>query len=113
MNKLNVALKLLKLLNERKEIDSALVSGELDVSIRTAQRYLSDLSSMPCVSYDEQNHRYSIIEDYPLKRILLGCSTGSVVSPLVTEAAADGALQLRDIVCKTCGGDCEVVRKPK
>ena len=108
MNKLIVALNLLKLLNERKEIDSAVIAEELNVSIRTAQRYLCDLSMMPCVSYDELNHKYSIVEEYPLKKALLNC-TAPVNSPPVIGSSEGGALQLHDIVCKQCGGDCEPV----
>ena len=108
MNKLNVALNLLKLLNERKEIDSTLVADELNVSIRTAQRYLGDLSSMPCVSYNEQSHKYGLVEEYPLKKVLLNC-TEPVISQSVTGAVVGGALQLHGIVCKTCGGACERV----
>jgi len=44
MNKLYTALSLIKLLNENKKIDSKKVSEELGVSIRTAQRYLLELS---------------------------------------------------------------------
>jgi hypothetical protein len=106
MNKLHVALTLLKLLNEKKEIDSALVAGELNVSIRTAQRYLCELSSMPCVSHDEQSRKYSLVEEYPLKKALLGCM--DIPAPqLIVGSTAGGALQLRDIVCKQCGGECE------
>jgi len=110
MNKLNVALNLLKLLNERKKIDSALVAETLNVSIRTAQRYLGDLSSMPCVSYDEQSHKYGLVEEYPLKKILLNCAE-PVISQSVAGAVVGGALQLHDIVCKTCGGACEPVEE--
>lgn len=105
MNKLNVALHLLKLLNERKEIDSALVAGELGVSIRTAQRYLCDLSILPCVSFDEQNHKYSIVEEYPLKKALLDC-TAPAIPPPPTGSTVGGPLYLRETVCRSCGGDC-------
>jgi hypothetical protein len=110
MNKLNVALNLLKLLNERKEIDSVLVAGELNVSIRTAQRYLCDLSSLPCVSHDEQNHKFCIVPDYPLKKALLACTEPATPPPL-SDPAVRGMLQTRDNVCKSCGGDCEPAKE--
>ena len=49
MNKLDTALRLLRLLNERRCIDSRAVADELNVSMRTAQRYLLELSGLPCV----------------------------------------------------------------
>jgi hypothetical protein len=110
MNKLNVALNLLKLLNERREIDSALVAGELNVSIRTAQRYLCDLSSLPCVSHDEQNHKFCIVPDYPLKKALLDCTLPA--TPLPPGGSAAGATQqVRYGVCKSCGGDCDPAKE--
>ena len=109
MNKLNVALNLLKLLNERKEIDSTLVASELNVSIRTAQRYLCDLSSMPCVSYDEESHKYSLMAEYHIKKALLDC-TEPVISLSPNGTTEGGTLQLHDVVCKSCGGHCEPVR---
>jgi hypothetical protein len=70
MHKLDVALKLFRLLNERKSIDSRLVADELDVSLRTAQRYLLDLSAQPCVFVDEKEHTYALNPEYPLKNAL-------------------------------------------
>lgn len=71
MNKLDVALKLLRLLNERKTLDSRVVADELCVSLRTAQRYLLDLSSLPCVITDEKEHTYGLASDYSVKDALL------------------------------------------
>jgi sulfur relay (sulfurtransferase) complex TusBCD TusD component (DsrE family) len=71
MNKLDVALKLLQLLNERKTIDSKIVAHELSVSLRTAQRYLMELSILPCVSNEHNNHTYSLNSDYLLNGALI------------------------------------------
>ena len=71
MNKLDVAFKLLRLLNERKDIDSKVVANELNVSIRTAQRYLMELSAMPCVSNGHNNRSYTLNGDYELKKAIM------------------------------------------
>ncbi len=71
MNKLQVAVKLLQLLNERTYIDSKIVADELNVSLRTAQRYLVDLSYMPCVTNVDNSHRYALTPDYKIKGVIL------------------------------------------
>ena len=71
MNKLYVALRLLQLLNERRCITSAIVADDLDVSLRTAQRYLLELSGFPFVVWNERNNSYSLAPAYTLKRTLL------------------------------------------
>lgn len=104
MNKLDVALKLIKLLNERKRIDSRIVAEELDVSIRTAQRYLLDLSSLPCVVVDEKDHGYGLAADYKLREPLLKgheertkeCLSGA-------KEAIEGELKVHEFVCVVCG----------
>ncbi len=70
MNKLDVALRLFRLLNERKSIDSKVVADDLNVSLRTAQRYLMDLAGQPCVIANEKTHSYSLDPEYPLKNAL-------------------------------------------
>ena len=108
MNKLHVALSLLKLLNERKYVNSAVVAGELNVSIRTAQRYLCDLSSLPCVSHDEQKHTFCLVPDYPLNKVLLDCKGAVNAAP--TWPVTSGALSSHMVVCKLCGANCEPLR---
>ena len=71
MNKLDVSLKLIRLLNERSQIDSAVVANELNVSLRTAQRYLLELSALPCVMAEPKKHSYSVAKDYKIKEVLL------------------------------------------
>jgi predicted DNA-binding transcriptional regulator YafY len=71
MNKLGTALRLIRLLNERKALDSRIVATELNVSLRTAQRYLLELSSLPCVIAYEKEHIYALSPDYHLKDALL------------------------------------------
>lgn len=75
MNKLDVALRLLQLLNERKSIDSKTVAHELDVSLRTAQRYLMELSILPCVANDSNSHTYYLDSDYKLNGALIPCQS--------------------------------------
>jgi hypothetical protein len=58
------ALRLLRLLNERKVLNSRIVAEEFDVNIRTAQRYLLYLSDLPCVVVDEEKHTYTLTSDY-------------------------------------------------
>jgi hypothetical protein len=70
MNKLEIALKLLHLLNERKDIDSKIVASELNVSLRTAQRYLMELSALPCVTNQSNSHTYTLNTEYELKKAL-------------------------------------------
>lgn len=100
MNKLDVALKLLQLLNERKTIDSKAVAQELNVSIRTAQRYLVELSILPCVASKLNDHTYSLNPEYPLN--------GALVSPAADKMSAKMPLplqkvNLRKTVCLMCG----------
>lgn len=83
MNKLHIAVKLIQLLNERKSIDSKTVATELEVSLRTAQRYLLDLSNLPCVMCDEEKNRYYLAPDYHLKDSLLKVSELSLVSAVL------------------------------
>lgn len=71
MNKLDVAIKLLQLLNERKSLNSRIVADELQVSLRTAQRYLVELSAMPCVVNLNNNHTYALDPTYKINEALL------------------------------------------
>ena len=102
MNKLDVALKLFRLLNERKSIDSRTVAGDLQVSLRTAQRYLLDLSALPCVITDEKKHSYSLDPDYPLKDTLFR-QTGSKQPTQKMPKEIQGASGPNYVFCLTCG----------
>ena len=106
MNKLDVALKLIKLLNERKCIDSNLVANELNVSLRTAQRYLCDLSSLPCVS-GESNHKYHLVPEYRLDSALLN-NVPSVPQSELVKKYLEETLKMGEVVCKVCGNECEL-----
>jgi hypothetical protein len=108
MNKLEVALKLLQLLNERKTIDSKTVAHELNVSIRTAQRYLVELSILPCVTTKQEEHSYTLNADYRLNAAL----RNGHASPALP--AADKPAQQKQkpaqpesvgkTICLLCGG---------
>ena len=101
MNKLNVALKLLRLLNERKSLDSRLVADELSVSLRTAQRYLLDLSSLPCVISDEREHTYCLASEYSIKDALLKAYPGETPLPEFVKNCP-GAFVASEAVCAIC-----------
>ena len=102
MNKLDVALKLFRLLNERKSIDSRTVADGLKVSLRTAQRYLLDLSGQPCVIADEKKHRYSLDPDYPLKNALF--RQPDPKQPIRNvQKEVQGASGPNYVFCLTCG----------
>jgi len=82
MNKLYTALSLIKLLNENKRIDSKKVSEELGVSIRTAQRYLLELSILPGVINNEKDNTYSLIDSYSFEGTFLSQPELSYVGAL-------------------------------
>lgn len=88
MNKLHIAIRLIQLLNENKRIDSKLVATRLEVSLRTAQRYLLDISAMPFVLYDEETFTYSLAGDYTLNDSLLNAAEHSLVSAIIDYASS-------------------------
>jgi len=101
LNKINVAVSLLQLLNERKKISSKLVSSELNVGIRTAQRYLVELSRMPCVIYDEVDRSYSLNPDYKLSEVLVN-GQNHIADYISTNIKAADSNQF---MCLYCGGN--------
>jgi len=89
MNKpamMDCALRLLRLLNERKVLTSRTVAEEFGVNIRTAQRYLLYLSTLPCVITDEEKHTYSLTSDYIVSDKILNVSEMSMVCALIDYA---------------------------
>lgn len=80
------ALRLLRLLNERKVLTSRIVADEFGVTIRTAQRYLLYLSALPCVITDEEKHTYSLTSDYIVSDKILNVSEMSMVCALIDYA---------------------------
>jgi hypothetical protein len=103
MNKLDVALKLLRLLNERKTIDSKIVARELDVSLRTAQRYLIELSILPCVSNKDNNHTYCLNSGYQWNDAIVNARIPDRQDP--AQAARLTAAGLGKSICSVCGND--------
>lgn len=101
MNKLDIALKLIRLLNERKALDSRIIATELNVSLRTAQRYLLELSSLPCVITYEKEHIYALNPDYHLKDALLYDRT-SGESLQTFQKDPHEPLRLNDAICMAC-----------
>jgi predicted DNA-binding transcriptional regulator YafY len=104
MNKLHVALKLIHLLNERKSLNSRIVADELNVSLRTAQRYLNDLSVLPCVISSEkaQTNIFSLSNDYELKDALINAHGSEHVLRELTNSNKR-AFESRDAICSVCG----------
>src|SRR5512141_1516721 len=80
------ALRLLRLLNERKVLTSRIVSEEFEVNIRTAQRYLFFLATLPCVVVDEEKHTYSLTSDYVISDKILNTSEMALVCALIDYA---------------------------
>lgn len=97
MDKLNIALKLIQLLNERKSITSKIVAEELNVSIRTAQRYLAELSMLPCVMNLNNNHTYAINSEYKLSEAISNCGTIETNQDPIPEQS-----DIRTITSGTC-----------
>ena len=81
------ALRLLRLLNERKVLTSRIVAEEFEVNIRTAQRYLFYLATLPCVVVDEEKHTYSLTSDYVINDKILNTSEMALVCALIDYAA--------------------------
>jgi predicted DNA-binding transcriptional regulator YafY len=80
------ALRLLRLLNERKVLTSRIVAEVFGVNIRTAQRYLLYLSDLPCVIVDEEKHTYSLTSDYVITDKILNTSEMALVCALIDYA---------------------------
>jgi predicted DNA-binding transcriptional regulator YafY len=101
MNKLEVAIKLLQLVNERNTINSNVVAKELNVSLRTAQRYLRELSTLPCIVTQENNKDYVIYPDYKLKEALLNFSLCEIA---FKKLGGDySASSINEVLCLVCG----------
>jgi len=82
MDKLYTALNLIKLLNENKKINSIFVAEKLEVSKRTAQRFLLGLSSLPGVIYDEKDYSYSLVDSNKFEDAFLSQSELSYVGAI-------------------------------
>ena len=85
MNKLEIAIKLLKLINERKIINSKIISDELNVSLRTAQRYLKELSTLPYIVNLDNKGNYELYPDYKLKEAVLNPDVCEILLKTVPE----------------------------
>jgi predicted DNA-binding transcriptional regulator YafY len=71
MNKLNVALGLFRMLSENREINARMVAEHFEVSKRTAQRYLEEISFLPFIHRDEERYTYSLTEKVTLSDSIL------------------------------------------
>lgn len=100
MNKLDVAIRLLQLLNERKNVNSKIVAEELNVSLRTAQRYLLELSVLPCVVNLNNNHTYSLDPTYKLSEALL---SGNGKNHLELQEFDKSVGNINQMTCLMCG----------
>lgn len=101
MNKLEVAIRLLQLLNERKTVTSKVIADEFQVSLRTAQRYIRELSSLPCFVSTGNTNGYELYPNYKLKDALLNTSACDIlVKNLRNRHGASGA---GEVICLFCG----------
>lgn len=82
MNKLYVALNLIRLLNENRTVTSAIVAEDMNISLRTAQRYLLEMSHLPGVCYDDARHCWYMTEKYGLSESYLKQDELAVLSGL-------------------------------
>ncbi|MCD8554527.1 MAG: WYL domain-containing protein [Seleniivibrio sp.] len=82
MNKLYVALNLIRLLNENRTVTSTLVADDMGISLRTAQRYLLEMSHLPGVCYDDARHCWYMTEKYGLSESYLKQDELAVLSGL-------------------------------
>ena len=103
MNKLEVAIKLLQIINERKVINSRIIADELKVSIRTAQRYLRDLSALPCIGTTDNNRDYELYPDYKLKEALLNSSLCEMILNKLNKNYKSSTTS--ELYCLVCGYD--------
>jgi len=99
MNKLEVAIKLIQLLNERTTISAKVIAGELGVSIRTAQRYIRELSNLPCLVHQHNSTVYEIYPDYKFKEALLHSSFCDIIQRKMQLDATTG---IGDVFCLIC-----------
>lgn len=101
MNKLSVALNLIRLLNENREVTSAMVAEDMEISLRTAQRYLLDMGSLPGVCYDEGRHVWYMSERYRVSDSYLRQDELAVLSGLFDYAegilTSDYSVMLKQI----------------
>ena len=103
MNKLDVAIRLLQLLNERKELDSKTVAHELNVSLRTAQRYLMELSALPCVINGRNHNSYTLDPTYQLNKAII--NFGITGPPGETSKEKISILSMKQPICLLCGNN--------
>ncbi len=82
MNKLYVALNLIRLLNENRRVTSQMVAEDMNISLRTAQRYLSEMSYLPGVCYDDACHCWYMSDKYGLSESYLKQDELAVLSGL-------------------------------
>ena len=101
MNKLEVAIKLLQLINERKTINSGIIAEELKVSIRTAQRYLRELSALPCIGIKDNSRDYELYPDYKFKDAVLNSSFCEIIlNKFNRDSKYDAS---NELYCLACG----------
>lgn len=83
MNKLNVALGLFRLLSENREINARMVANHFEVSKRTAQRYLEEISYLPFIHRDEQTYTYFLTDKVSFSDSLLKSAEVSFLTALL------------------------------
>lgn len=82
MNKLYIAIELIKLLNENRRVTTKQVADLLDVSLRTAQRYMSEMTYIPGVCYNEEEHFWYLADKYAMSDSYLHGSELGIITAL-------------------------------
>jgi hypothetical protein len=101
MNKLDVAIRLIQMLNERKFINSNIIAEEFDVSLRTAQRYIKELSTLPCFVSHENSNCYELVPNYKFKEALLHSNIFDIIRNKLRYNNCDCTGD--EVFCLVCG----------
>jgi predicted transcriptional regulator len=102
MNKLEVAIKLLRLVNKRKTINSRIIAEEFSVSLRTAQRYLRELSNMLFIERIDNEGNFEIYSDLKIKEAVLNPKVCDLLLKDLDQPA--GELKASGLaICNICG----------
>ena len=91
MDKLGVAIELIMMLNRYQKLDTRKIRDEMGVSLRTAQRYMQQISMIPMVVYDEATNTCALTEDADLKAFLSSSEISFLTAVLQYAGSSLGA----------------------
>jgi predicted DNA-binding transcriptional regulator YafY len=103
VEQLSKALQLVSLLNSKGRVDSRTLAEEIGVSVRTAQRYLQELSRIIPIQVETRNRKneYFLMENYSFKDSMISNSEMNIVSSLIDYArnfVSDDHAGLLDVI---------------